>query len=106
MLMEEGYCDRWQHDLLFDDQMWYQAMVSSRYLEAHHRGRHRDDPHGQHFYWLLRRGIVNPSLEDRCNEFTVRSLRYSAIIGERLWAMIEGERARVSLHATPFDGVT
>ena len=88
-----------------DDQLWHQAISSVRYIEEFHRGVRSEDGSNLHLFNLIRRGLVDPEQEDKMSEATTRAMRYTAIVGERLWAMVEGERARVSPSTTPLCGV-
>ena len=47
-------------------------------------------------YYLLKRGVVDLDQWDRPNNTSIRNLRYTAVVGDCLWGMIEGERLRVS----------
>ena len=60
-------------------------------------------PDDQAMYEFLSWGIWDPRPCDRPWDSSTRSIRYSAILADRLWNMIEDERARVSgLLVLPF----
>ena len=88
-----------------DDQLWPQAISLVRYIEEFHHGRRLEDSSNLHLFNLIQRGLVDPETEDKMSEATTRAMRYIGIVGKRLWAMIEGEKARVSPSTTPLCGV-
>ena len=58
--------------------------------------------HNERLLWsLLTRGIYDHAPEDRPWDASTRSMRYSAIMGDRLWAMWESERDRVRIPSFP-----
>ena len=83
-----------------DDAIFHQTMVVDHRLETEHRGQD-SPPHDQVMWGLVGQGLYsriqrhrgslapfNPNLE--------RSYRYTAVVGDRLWAMLLEERAAVS----------
>jgi hypothetical protein len=77
-----------------DDMLWVQAMNSYRYLEQVWRRQSAPDNEFVLFH-MLHRGLVDTPQRDRAFPMATRSMRYTAIVGERLWALIERERQRV-----------
>ena len=55
----------------------------------------RADPDDAVFWNLLMRGVLDLEPEERPNDTSTRAICYSAIMGDRLWAMVQGERLRV-----------
>ena len=96
----ENYRNQWNIGCTLDDQLWYQCLASDRYM-VEHRNR-MQKTHDERLLWLmLRRGIYDQAPEDRPWDGAVRSMRYSAIMGDRLWSMIETERKRVRVPSFP-----
>ena len=48
-------------------------------------------------YELLRHGVVDPRPRDRAFDVLTRSMRYSAAVTDRVWALLDKETTRVSL---------
>ena len=81
-------------NLVFDDLVWHQSIVSLERLQTF-RGGLRADPDDAVFWQLLMRGVLDMEPEERPNDASTRAVRYSAVMGDRLWAMVQGERLRV-----------
>ena len=81
-------------NLVFDDLVWHQSIVSLERLQTF-RGGLRTDPDDAVFWSLLMRGVLDMEPEERLNDASTRAVRYSAVMGDRLWAMVQGERLRV-----------
>src|SRR5258708_10512842 len=47
-------------------------------------------------YYLLKRGVMYLDQWDQPNDTSIQNLWYTAVVGDHLWGMIEGERLRVS----------
>ncbi|KAF9642467.1 hypothetical protein BDM02DRAFT_3193169 [Thelephora ganbajun] len=76
----------------FNDQVWQQAISSLRTIdENRHRRDMYDDEHV--LFQLIERGIVDfPS----SNDVAVGSIiRYMAVVGERLWSLLERQQAMI-----------
>ena len=70
--------------------------MSLRRLDEQHRN--KDLPyHDKNFYRLVRRGILDQSAFDRPWDASTRSMRYSAVLGDRLWEMVNFEREKVRI---------
>jgi hypothetical protein len=89
-------------NLSLDDILWHQAMVVTGALtERNNREVVRpgvewtfDD---QILLRLLRLGVVDPNSEfDRPWDGSTRSMRFTSAVGERMWCLLEEQRARVS----------
>ena len=81
-------------NLFFDDLVWHQSIVSLECLQTF-RGGLRADPDDAVFWNLLMRGVLDMEPEERPNDMSTRAVRYSAVMGDCLWAMVQGERLRV-----------
>ena len=81
-------------NLVFDDLVWHQSIVSLERLQTF-RGGLRADPDDAVFWNLLMRGVLDMEPEERPSDASTRAVRYSAVMGDRLWAMVQGERLRV-----------
>ena len=91
---DQRYRVEWLGNLRFDDLVWHQSMVSLRRLETH-RQAHFSDPDDAIYWRLLLRGITDFDQSERPNDASTRAIRYSAIMNDRLWAMLQGERVSV-----------
>ena len=81
-------------NLVFDDLVWHQSIVSLERLQTF-RGGLCADPDDAVFWQLLMRGVLDMEPEERPTDASTRAVRYSAVMGDRLWAMVQGERLRV-----------
>ena len=70
--------------------------MTLRKLDEEHRGRDKDADEAVLFH-LLYRGVVDHREVDKPWDGSVRSIRFASAVGDRLWAMLEKERERVSL---------
>ena len=78
-------------NLVFDDLVWHQSIVLLERLQTF-RGGLRVDPDDSVFWNLLMRGVRDLEPSERPNDGSTRAVRYSAVMGDRLWAMVQGER--------------
>jgi hypothetical protein len=84
----------WIFDISLDDIIWQQAINSYRYVEQ--VWRQRSAPNDEFMlFQMLHVGLVDVSPRDRPFPMATRSMRYSAILAEKLWAIAERERLRV-----------
>ncbi|KAF9642921.1 hypothetical protein BDM02DRAFT_3192465 [Thelephora ganbajun] len=81
----------WDDGGSFDDQVWQQAISALRHQDENHHSREMNDDESILFQ-LIQRGVVDMSSFDKNVKGT--GVRYSAVIGDRLWAMFERERTR------------
>ncbi|KAF9643356.1 hypothetical protein BDM02DRAFT_3191794 [Thelephora ganbajun] len=88
---EEMPCRAWDEGSSFDDQVWQQAISALRNQDENHRSREMNDDESVLFQ-LIQKGIVDMSSFDKNLKGT--GVWYSAVIGDRLWAMFERERTR------------
>jgi hypothetical protein len=81
--------------LSLDDMLWHQAMATYR-----HQSEWREPCMviGQQeavLFFLINRGLVDASNLDGPWHSSTRSMRYAAILTERLWSLVEYEQAKV-----------
>ena len=81
-------------NLVFDDLVWHQSIVSLERLQTFCGGL-QTDPDTSVFWILLMRGVLDLEPSERPNDASTRAVRYSAVMGDRLWAMVQGECLRV-----------
>ena len=84
--------------LVFDDQMFGLSIVGSGHLEED-RERHTGpvaSPDSTVLFHLLNRGLWDQQLVDAPQEVFSRAIRYSTVMGERLWGQIALNTAHVS----------
>ena len=91
---DQRYRAEWLGNLHFDDLIWHQSMVSICRLETH-RQAHLSDPDDAIYWRLLLQGIADLDSVEKPNDTLTRAIRYSAVMSDRLWAMVQGERVRV-----------
>ena len=88
--------------LVLDDRLWMQAIgVERHFFEV----RQHQAPTWTHDETILAKwihmGTSNLRPEHRQSNTALRSMRYSAIMVDRLWSMIALERERVRLDCLP-----
>ena len=66
-------------------------MVSLRRLKTYQRA-HRGDPDNEIYWKLLLKDISDREEVERPNDASTRAIRYAAVMNDRLWAMLQGER--------------
>ena len=81
-------------NLVFDDLVWHQSIVSLERLQTF-RGGLRADLDDAVFWSLLMRGVLDMEPEERPTDVSTRAVHYSAVMGDQLWAMVQDERLRV-----------
>ena len=86
--------------LVFDDQMFGLSIVAAGCLEED-REKHTGpvaspSPDSTVLFHLLNRGLWDQQLVDAPQEASSRAIRYSAVMGERLWSHIAINTAHVS----------
>ena len=84
--------------LVFNDQMFGLSSVASGHLEKD-REKHTGPvapPDSTVLFHLLNRGLWDQQLVDALQEASSRAIRYSAVMGERLWGQIAMNTAHVS----------
>lgn len=83
-----------------DDQLFQQAMVT--YYSLHERLNHYEgmSPDETILRHLITRGVLDPDDQDRRWVTSIRSMRHSSAIGDRLLQMLLAERERVSISSS------
>ena len=81
-------------NLVFNDLVWHQSIVSLEHLQTF-RGGLRANPDNSVFWNLLMRGVLDLEPEERPNDVLTQAICYSAVMGDQLWAMVQGEHLRV-----------
>ena len=83
---------------MLDDIVWHQALVTLRRLDSNLRLKRKELPADWWvLYELLRHGVVDPRPQDHAFDTSTRATRYSAVIANRVWALLDKETTRVSL---------
>ncbi|KAF9642276.1 hypothetical protein BDM02DRAFT_3193564 [Thelephora ganbajun] len=78
---------------LFDDIVWQQAIGALKNLDHSHQGQdHGDDEHT--LFSLVQVGLVDHQPFDLPHKWSSRSIQYSAVVADHLWAMHTAEKAR------------
>jgi hypothetical protein len=91
----DQYRNSWLEGISLDDQLFQQAIVTLRHLDSVHRGNDFPGQEERVLFQLIQRGVVDQDRSDRPWDASTRAMRHSAAIGDRLWALILEERARV-----------
>ena len=81
-----------------DDQLWVLAMSTARYCDEVRRGTGgiRSTADDSILWRMIRQGVLDHSDSDKRWDSATRAMRHSAIIGDRLWSLLDQERDRVS----------
>ena len=81
-------------ELTVNDQTWIRGIAGLRNLE---RRRNKDMPMSDRLlFHQLRLGLIDPGPNyDNPKDAATRAMRYSALLVERLWTMVDREHARV-----------
>ena len=100
-LSSTEYRRSWLDRLALDDQLFQQSIITLRRLDSM---RGQDFPGEERvLFHLIQRGVVDHDRSDRRWDSSTRSMRHTAAMGDRLWALILEERARVSVPAILID---
>src|SRR6267143_1562859 len=90
------WCREFIHEGTLDNQLWHQAMITNRDQEIHRAGR-VDNDNSNVLWVLLNWGTIDNREIDRPWDGSVRSMRYTSAVSNRLWTLLEVERERVCL---------
>ena len=92
--------------MVLDDQIFSMSIVAQHHLETRREiltAKGVDDDTRVLFH-LLNCGLLDQEVMDRLRDGATRAMRYSAVMGERLWRLIDGNIAQVGgPEAYPFD---
>ena len=82
-----------------NDQLWVDAMSTHCYQSKVRWGHEGLNPleDEQKIFTLLQRGLVDQEEDDKPWPAVTRAIRYSAVLGDRLLAVIEREKDRVRI---------
>ena len=97
-VVTEEACNMFPFGLVFDDQMFWLSIVASGCLEGD-REKHTGpvaSPDSTVLFHLLNRGLWDQQLVDAPQEASSRAIRYSTVMGERLWGQISMNAVHVS----------
>jgi hypothetical protein len=94
---EEDYRRLWVDDVSLDDNLWHQAMVTARYSAENRRGVLEMTSDEVSLWRLIRLCVCDADKEwDRPFDASTRAMRAAGSIADRLWAMYQQEKERVS----------
>jgi len=82
--------------LYLDDQLWQQALTADRRQAQRREAQDKFVWEERVLFHLIQRGIVDHDDDDKRWDGTTRAMRHTSAVGDRLWALLEAERARVS----------
>ena len=92
------YHNEWPSGLASDDMMWQQALMTQCYWQEYRQPRAPNFTHDERILSrLIRQGIHDVGSYDKNWDSSIRSMRHSAAMADRLWAMLEIERERVRI---------
>ncbi|KAF9641948.1 hypothetical protein BDM02DRAFT_3194205 [Thelephora ganbajun] len=86
-------CRQYASGCSFDDIVWQQAIRACKNMDHNRRGRDMGDEE-KVLFDLVSAGIINHQEFDELHKWLSRSIRYSAIVADHLWAMFESEHKR------------
>ena len=84
----------WNFSISLDDLLWTQSVNSFCYVEK--KWNNADMPNDERIlYRLLHKGLLD--IWDKAKQFFANtwSMRFTSVVAEKLWAIIESERLRV-----------
>ena len=88
--------------LVLDDRLWQQAIGLERHILAVRQG---DAPNWsteeRALHQFLRMGTVDLAPEHAHSNGSVRAMRYSALLADHLWSMLEEEQEKVCVLHLP-----
>ena len=92
--------------MVLDDQIFSMSVVAQHHLESRREiltsDRVEDD--ARVLFHLLNCGLLDQEVMDRPRDGPTRAMRYSAVMGEWLWRLIDGNVTQVGgLEAYSFD---
>ena len=83
--------------MVLDDQIFGMSVVAQHCLESRRDilTSDRVDDDARVLFHLLNHGLLDQEVMDRPRDGATRAMRYSAVMGELLWRLIDGNIARV-----------
>src|ERR1700753_3044053 len=85
-------------EYIADDRIWFWAMGTARiHDERIQRGEVMSSANDVAVQNMIRLGLYNWAAEDRPWDGSTRSMRYAAVVGDRLWELLRLERQRVGV---------
>ena len=91
---QRKYRSNWLPSLSLGDVLWHQAIVTSKFLYEERREKIQGS-NEKVLYDLLCFGTSDFSELDRPNDVATWAGRYSSVLADRLWSLVEEERAKV-----------
>ena len=79
--------NNWPVGLVMDDQLWYQAILSSRSQE--HCQNTSLVQNDRDLWRLLKIGLEDPRVKDHPMDASTRAMRFAAILGDRIQSNLE-----------------
>jgi len=81
-----------------DDTLWSLALASGCHVKEVRKPAARTWTHDERaMFHLLEGGLFDARAQDKPWDASTRSMRYTAVMGDRLWLMYETERAQVGV---------
>ena len=83
--------------MVLDDQIFSMSVVAQHFLEARREILTADGVNDdvRVLFHLLNQGLLDQEVMDRLKDGAARAMRYSAVMGEWLWRLINGNIAQV-----------
>ena len=83
--------------MVLDDQIFGMSIVAQHRLESRREilTSDRVDDDARVLFHLLNRGLLDQEVIDRPRDGATQAMRYSAVMGEQLWRLIDGNIAQV-----------
>jgi hypothetical protein len=88
-----------------DDMIWHQAMTSFRNQAEFHHIRSNQTPNEHVLFELVTRGLHDGTNLDNPWPSSMRSMRYTAVMVDCLWSIVEREQVRVCVSFVQTRGV-
>ena len=83
-------------EYIADDRIWFWAMGTARIHDEHiWRGEVMSSANDVAVQNMIHLGLYNWTAEDRPWDGSTRSMRYAAVVSDRLWELLRLERQRV-----------
>jgi hypothetical protein len=84
-------------NLSLDDMLWHQAMATHRHQSEWRQSRMVVGQQEDVLFYLINRGLIDASALDGPWHSSTRSMRYAAVLTERMWSLVEYEQAKVCI---------